>query len=80
MKKKPATTDLSCQGNYMDQEDNHAEYDNIFYEDGNMNMLEGKNADADYVEAPEDEQFSYNPFAQLKTGCVKRPQVSFRSC
>ena len=85
MKRKPTTTDSSCQGNYMDHEDNHAEYNNIFCEDdGEMNICDGKAldknfyTDADYDDAPEEEQFSYNPFAQLKT-CVKRRQVSFRS-
>jgi len=83
MKKKPATRDSSHQGNYMmGQEDNHAEHNNIFYEDdGNVyadKAFDGRGyTDADYDDAPEDEQISYNPFAQLKT--VKKPQVSFRS-
>jgi len=84
MKKKPAISESSCQGNYMD-DGAHAD-NNIFYEDedkANMydsGALDGRSyADANYAEAPEEEQFSYNPFAQLKT-CVKRkPQVLFRS-
>ena len=81
MKKKPAATDSSRQGNYMD-DGGHAEHNNIFYEDdGNVyndKAFDGRYCtDADYDDAPEDNNFNYNPFAQLKT--VKKPQVSFRS-
>jgi len=78
MKKKPAATESSCQGNYMmGQEDNHAEHNKIFYEDDGYDdkAFDGHYC-TDAAGAPEDEQFSYNPFAQLKT--VKKPQVSFR--